>query len=59
MIHGWTAERYMKLVDSCTCTDPTSKVDKLVTGYGKEKVKHDLSVLCQSLFWTEIDVEVV
>ena len=22
-------------------------------------VKHDLSVLCQSLFWTEIDVEVV
>ena len=33
MIHGWTAEKYMKLVDSCTCTDPTSKVDKLVTGY--------------------------
>ena len=22
-------------------------------------VKHDLSVLCQSLFWTEVDVEVV
>ena len=25
----------------------------------KKLVKHDLSVLCQSLFWTEIDVEVV
>jgi hypothetical protein len=33
MIHGWTAEKYMKLVDSCTYTDPTPKVDKLVTGY--------------------------
>ena len=32
-MHGWTAEKYMKLVDSCTCTDPTSKVDRLISGY--------------------------
>ena len=32
-MHGWTAEKYMKLVDSCTYTDPTSKVDKLIGGY--------------------------
>ena len=31
--HGWTPEIYVQLIDSCLRTDPTSKVDKLVTCY--------------------------
>ena len=31
--HGWTAETFVQIVDSCTYTDPTPKVGKLVSYY--------------------------
>ena len=31
--HGWTAETFVQIVDSCTYTDPTPKVGKLVSFY--------------------------